>query len=575
MIMVTPSLDTIYDYLALLISERGPKEPFLLSQFQAAIIYKFPDFAPTAFGLSGMKEFILTGEKAGYFKLVNTGDSKTAHFVPGSRQPKAMQAQTAPDIQRLSADDPRRMQWMNELVENLLNCDRADQILDAMRGTQALSPAFDEYLATRIRTEELYPVRGKLVRLREFFKVFRERGETLAVTSWQPSRAVLRMPSVPPIRDASQAGGIITALMQGNAKLAQVPVERLTNLFVAVLRFYKYQLGRDRSLDWVVGLDLLEVDVRAVPRPEPPPTKGLNPRQKQQGSTLEALDDSLIEELARNLLKEAGIRASYDETAIWRAFAGAPSMDVALQFLRDRPTLLKSDPFMTWMEDEISRAVEAGDQNAVRALANKSALLIGARQMGIEEARQHSDELKKIVDSVLQGAQQMNLVFAFLKAPTPQEAHRLLSQRADMLKDDTFAVLMEDQMMRAAKAADVQRYRRASERADLLNKVIDLGLEHGMEQHLRQMARPRDDRTLLTEMGLLLMPMADSLEEKRDVLERFPTVASKEGLAMVNASLDVLSFRGNQAEFRQHLEIKRLIERCLEVGIDRALVEMK
>lgn len=95
-------------------------------------------------------------------------------------------------------------------------------------------------------------------------------------------------------------------------------------------------------------------------------------------------------------------------------------------------------------------------------------------------------------------------------------------------------------------------------------------------QHARSVAAEGDDRYMLTEMGLLLLPMAKDTEETRELVERFPSVATPEGLAMITQTMDVLSFRQvAPEEYRRYFEVQRLITRCLEIGIDRALIELK
>src|SRR5215831_6753363 len=104
--MSAPTLYVIYDYLAHLIAEREPEKPLLVSQIQSALLYKFPDFDPTTYRLSGLREFVMTGEKAGYFKLVNTGDAKTSYLAPGDPEmrprPKAQETRS----EQLAANDP-------------------------------------------------------------------------------------------------------------------------------------------------------------------------------------------------------------------------------------------------------------------------------------------------------------------------------------------------------------------------------------------------------------------------------------------------------------------------------------
>src|SRR5258708_20411214 len=87
--MSTARLYTVFDYLATLIAEREPDEPFMLSQLMNAIQYKFPDFSFEAYEIAGLREFIVAGEKGGYFQLANTGCRENPYLLPGSKTPQA------------------------------------------------------------------------------------------------------------------------------------------------------------------------------------------------------------------------------------------------------------------------------------------------------------------------------------------------------------------------------------------------------------------------------------------------------------------------------------------------------
>jgi hypothetical protein len=77
-------------------------------------------------------------------------------------------------------------------------------------------------------------------------------------------------------------------------------------------------------------------------------------------------------------------------------------------------------------------------------------------------------------------------------------------------------------------------------------------------------------------MGLLLLAEATSADEQQDIIGRYPAVASPDGLALVNRTLESLSFHNADAAlYNRHYNVKRLIERCLQLGIDRALAELK
>src|SRR5262249_41798523 len=80
-----PRLYAIFEYLAQLVAERDADEPFMFSQIEPTLRYMAPDFNYAAYKLSGIKDFIVSGEKAGYFKLAE--DSKGSYLVPGRKAP--------------------------------------------------------------------------------------------------------------------------------------------------------------------------------------------------------------------------------------------------------------------------------------------------------------------------------------------------------------------------------------------------------------------------------------------------------------------------------------------------------
>jgi hypothetical protein len=567
--MTTPGLETIFQYIAVLISEREAGKPLLLSQLQPAITYKFPNFTFAAYGLSGLREFLAVGEGAGYFKLVNTGNPQTAYLDVGvKRRDKRATIEIADN-------DPRRHQWMSELVSVLLNAERADQIMTAIRGLEATSPAFDAYLESEKAQTPLYFVKGKISRLQAFLRMVAKEGETAAVTAWQPSRSVLTTPAVPPVKDAPRASAIITTLMKGDGQISRVPVENINNMFIAVIRFQKRVLSKERAWDWVAGLDILEAQARAIPRPDATQQKRAVLLGKPNAAAVGPLDDAEIDALTKLLLREAGLRATMDDTPRWRSYAETPNLDAALRYLAEHPDLVRNDALLSWLDSEISRAVSVGDNSLIRNLASKSAILLTARAHGPDGARGKVEELRATMDSIMAAAQKLGIMFTFIGPESNEGALAVLRAYPDMLTDDTYEAFLEEELIKAARAGDTGRYRRISNRADLLRKASELGIEHGAAQHARYLAQPRPDRTVLTEMGLLLLPMATTLEEKRNILERFPTLASPEGRQMAMQMLDVLSFSGDQDQYNRYFEAKRLIERCLEIGIDRALSEMK
>jgi (p)ppGpp synthase/HD superfamily hydrolase len=70
--------------------------------------------------------------------------------------------------------------------------------------------------------------------------------------------------------------------------------------------------------------------------------------------------------------------------------------------------------------------------------------------------------------------------------------------------------------------------------------------------------------------------MAQDADETRELVERFPSVATPEGLALITQTLERLSFQqATPEEYQRYYNVQRLIARCLEIGIDRALLELR
>ncbi len=576
--MAGPTLYSIFEYLAALIAERDADEPFLLSQIQPAIQYKFPDFALADYQLPGLKEFILSGEKAGYFKLVNTGDIKTAYLAPG---PKAVPPPVAGprDTQELAPNDPRRLQWMTLTMEAMILAERADQILEAIRDVEALSAEFDAFLTAEGKAARLYPVRGKIQRLRDFLKTYREKGEAAATASWQTSRTVLRMPPIPEVKTAAAAQSLIWALLQGNMDLKTVPLESMDNLFFAVLIYDREQMARNRSWDWVVALNILEAEARAIPRPAPQQQKrGLfGGKQQQPVVSPYELDENEIRALTDLLRSTAGAAAGKaDDTPTWQAFVNTPNLETSYRFLVEHPKLIEDEKVLSWLEDQLGQNVAAGKMEIVKNLANKSALVIAARQFGLQQMRQQSAEIRQIYESVLDGARLLGLLFGFMNAPSTSAAVQYFQQHGELADTDNIGPLIDDQTLKAVREDDLERYRRFTERADLWRNLTEFGVEEGVRQHEGFLANRRDDRMLQSEMGIMLLAEAKEADDIQDIMGRYPTVASKDALAMVTRMLDSMSFHGaDQDEYNRYFEVSRLIERCLQVGVDRALSELK
>src|SRR5262249_34332969 len=158
------------------------------------------------------------------FKLVNTGSFQTAYLQPGTKQPQPTITQPSSTVSEMGANDPRRQRWMTLALENLLTSERADQIMDSIKGLDVQSPEFDAFLQAQIKQTPLYPTRGKIKRLRDFLSELHSKGEAQAAASWQVSRSMLRMPPTPPIDDAGRAQSLIWALLQGSTIIAATPV---------------------------------------------------------------------------------------------------------------------------------------------------------------------------------------------------------------------------------------------------------------------------------------------------------------------------------------------------------------
>jgi hypothetical protein len=571
--MNVPSLESVFEYLALLIGEREQGAPFTLNLLQPALQQRFPNFSLSAYGMASWRDFLRAAEQAEYFKVINTGDPKSSYLVLGS---KRRQSDWARKTAEMNAADPRHRRWMTETLELLLLAERADHILEIIAKVEALAPPFDAFLANEERTAPLYYVRGKIRRLRRFLDALRDQGEVRAAALWQPARSVLRFPSVPPIKDAPRIAQHLSAIFHGDARLDQLPVQALDNLFFGVIRFLKDRLSRERAWDWAVGLEILEEEARAVPRPAPsPPRKGLL-SGKATPPSIEPLDEVQIEAYAKLLLKEAGVRITQDDTPRWHAYVAAESLDAALRYLAEQLDLLRDDALLAWLDDQIAVAVERNDAAAVRNLANKSAILITAREHGADGARGKVAEMRTLYETILKGAQTLSNVFAYLRTGTPAQALAFLKAAPEFLRDETADALLEEQLVKAARAADVARYRRVRQRADLWRRAADLGIEQGAAEHARFIAAEGDDRAMLIEMGILLLPLAKDADETRQLVERFPSVATPEGLALITQRMEQLSFQQAPPEaYQPYYNVQRLIARCLEIGIDRALLELK
>lgn len=575
--MTAAGINAIYHYLSVLVAERSPEEPLLYRQILPAIQYKFPDFSFSNYGMLDIFEFLEKGEQAGYFKFMHPDDPEVAYLIGGSRRPP-----TQSQAFSVRAGDTSKLRWMNATMEAILRADRGDQILEAVQDSDWQSPEFSEFLDVEERAMTLYSARGKLKRVREFLTTLRDVGEAQAITSWQTSRMVLRLPPVPPQpADASRAHTLIWALMQGHVTPRSTPPDQFNAMFFAVLSFCRDQLRRERAWDWVAGLDILESDARTV--------RGLASAQKKSllsirtgklslDKTTQDLADATVMALVAQLRKEAGMRTSLlDPTPLYKGFVDMPSLDQSFQYLENRSSLIADDGLLNWLEAEIARNVSAGNDVPLRKLANKAAMVIGARKFGLTRLKLQPMEMKAIYESVIQGVSLLKLLYAFLKQPTNALAADYLNQNPDLMDEEVIGPLLDEELLKASQNGSISAFRQLRERVMLWEKITSLGFEEGVRQYEREYAS-RSDINLQAEMGILLLVRTKTKEvnERLDILERFPAAGTAEGLHMIDSMLDMLSFHNaDQEEYARHYEVKHLIERCIKVGIDRALSEMK
>jgi hypothetical protein len=550
---------------------------------QPALTFKFPGFTFAEYQLAGIKDFIVAGEKAGYFKLVNTGDIKTSYLARGTRVVAAPAAPAGPTIQTagdaMAANDPRRLRWMSLAMEAMMMAERADQLVDAIHDIEALSPEFDAYLAAEGKAGRVYPVRGKIQRLREFLKTCREKGEAQAVASWQVSRMMLRMPKIPPVKTAAAAQSLIWSLLQGNSDLSKQPLESLDNVFFAVLNFSREQMMENKSWDWVAGLNLLEAEARAIPRPvaQSPSRRTLLGGNQPPPPPTFALDEQEIIALTNLLRSTAGANAAQpDDTPIWQAYVNTPNIAAAYQYLTERPKLAEDERLLNWLEDGMTDQVRAGAMAEVEKLANKASLIIAIRQFGLQQVRQQSGEIKLIFESILESMNLLGVLLGFLDAPTTDAAVAQFQQHPELADEENIGPLIDDQTLKAIHQGEVERYRRYTERADLWRNLAEFGIDDGLRQHQRFLAAPRDDNTIQAEIGIVLLTEATDTDARLDVFGRYPAVTTQEALEMITGMLERLSFQNADIEeYNRYHDVKRLIERCLQIGVDRALSELK
>ncbi|MBX3062421.1 MAG: hypothetical protein U0528_10485 [Anaerolineae bacterium] len=581
--MAGPGLDAIFDYISLLAAERTPEEPLLVMQVARAIQYKFPDFSFEKYALKDLREFMQMGERSGFFKLVEKDDLRTSQVMPGGRRSlSASLANARTQTAQISLSETGKLRWMNATLEALLRADRADQILEAIEDVDWRSKEFEDFLNVETRSLPSYTSRGKLRRLREFLNTLQEQGEAQAVTNWKSSRMVLRMPPVPPApSEAPRTQSLLWSIIQGDTSLNETPPNLINAMFFAVLTFCRDQLRRDRAWDWVAALDIIEEEARTLrglsSQPKRP-TTSLLARTGRLGATTGSLElsDTAIQTLVAQLRREAGIRTTMlDPTPIYKGFVDTPSLDLSLQFLESRPHLYEDEGLLTWLDSEIQKYVANGQSDPLRNLANKSALVIAARQHGLQTLRQNPLKLRIVYDSVMKGIDLLKTLFGYIRQPSITAAADYLRDHRELLDEETIGPLLDEQLIRAAQSGLISAFGQLSERVVLWENSVKFGIDDGVKVFQRE-HEPRTAKNLQAEMGILLLVQTKDVNERYDILERFPSVGTQDGLNMIEGMLENLYFHNaDPSEVSRQHEVKHLIERCLKVGIDRALAELK
>jgi hypothetical protein len=264
-----------------------------------------------------------------------------------------------------------------------------------------------------------------------------------------------------------------------------------------------------------------------------------------------------------------------DPTPSYKGFVDTPSLDLSLQYLESKSHLFADEGLLNWLDGEIQKAVTIGQSESLRNLANKSAMVIAARQHGLQAIRQNPLKLRTIYDSVVKGIDLLKTLLGFLKQPTTSAAVDYLRQHRELLDEDTIGPLLDEQLIRAAQSGLISAFGQLSERVSLWEKAIKFGLDEGARIFERE-HEPRSAKNLQAEMGILLLVQTKDVTERYDILERFPAIGTQEGLNMIEGMLESLYFHNaDTSEVTRHHEVKHLIERCIKVGIDRALAELK
>src|SRR5262249_22503310 len=160
----------------------------------------------------------------------------------------------------------------------------------------------------------------------------------------------------------------------------------------AVLAFSRDQMANNKSWDWVTGLNILEAEARAIPRPVPPAQKrGIFGGKQQPEMLKNQFDEKEIDSPAALLRSSSCLDAAQnDNTTTWREYVNTPDPNASLRFLSEHPKLVEDEKLLNWLDDQITQNVAAGAMDAVKNLATKSAVVIVVRQFGLQQARQQS-----------------------------------------------------------------------------------------------------------------------------------------------------------------------------------------
>ena len=135
--------------------------------------------------------------------------------------------------------------------------------------------------------------------------------------------------------------------------------------------------------------------------------------------------------------------------------------------------------------------------------------------------------------------------------------------------------MLTDQITKATHDGDVNWYRLVSLRMDLWRNITEFGQRRVCGSTNGCLPTRPTIAQIQAEMAIALLTENEIPEDRRDVIERFPAVATPDGLRIIEGMLEMLSFNNaSHAEYNRYYDVKRLINRCIEVGVDRALAEL-